>query len=108
MKKLDGMMPPTFVFADEGKNGDAGPPPSSRIDIGTTLGLRMRSARFGASRCTTRIAGGAATSARDAAASAARYGIHPPRRRAAMRQVAASAANTPHEARPTCDQKTSA
>mgnify|MGYP000632656551 CR=1 FL=1 len=42
MKKFDGMMPPTFVFADEGKNGDDGPPPSCAIDIGGTVGLTMR------------------------------------------------------------------
>src|SRR5438270_5235205 len=42
MKKLEGMMPPTVVFADEGKNGDFGPPPSSSVDAGTTRGFWMR------------------------------------------------------------------
>src|SRR5215467_5155184 len=47
MKKLDGMMPPTLVFADEGKNGDLGPPPSSSIDTGVLRGLTIRSVGFG-------------------------------------------------------------
>src|SRR6187397_2255673 len=47
MKKFDGMMPPTFVFADEGKNGDPGPPPSFSMDSGTSSGLRMRSIERG-------------------------------------------------------------
>ena len=50
MKKFDGMTPPTFVFADEGKKGDEGPPPSSRIDVGTIIGLRIRSDVFGRTR----------------------------------------------------------
>src|ERR1700759_2433243 len=41
MKKFDGMMPPTLVFADDGKNGDFGPPPSSSMEVGTTRGLTM-------------------------------------------------------------------
>ena len=47
MKKFDGMMPPTLVFADDGKNGDFGPPPSSSMEVGTTSGLRMRSLGLG-------------------------------------------------------------
>ena len=47
MKKFDGMMPPTLVFADEGKNGELGPPPSSFMDAGVTDGLTMRSFGFG-------------------------------------------------------------
>jgi hypothetical protein len=42
MKKFDGMIPFTFVLADEGKNGDCGPAPSSCMDAGTTSGLRIR------------------------------------------------------------------
>ncbi len=42
MKKFAGMMPPTFVFADEGKKGLCGPPPSSCIVTGGFAGLMMR------------------------------------------------------------------
>src|ERR1700738_4808369 len=48
MKKLEGIMPPVLVLADDGKNGDFGPPPSSLGDVGTRCGLRMRS--FGAGK----------------------------------------------------------
>ena len=41
MKKFDGMMPPTFVFADDGKNGDSGPPPSPCIVSGGLVGLTI-------------------------------------------------------------------
>ena len=47
MKKFDGMMPPTFVLADEGKNGDFGPPPSSSMTVGTTNWLTMWSDGLG-------------------------------------------------------------
>src|SRR4051812_49085832 len=47
MKKFEGMIPPTSVFADEGKNGDSGPPPSSFIDIGAVAGLAIRDHRAG-------------------------------------------------------------
>ena len=47
MKKFDGMMPPTLVFADEGKNGEPGPPPSPSMDAGADDGLTMRSFGFG-------------------------------------------------------------
>jgi hypothetical protein len=39
MKKLEGMMPPTFVLADEGKKGDFGPPPSPSMEIGVKVGF---------------------------------------------------------------------
>src|SRR6059036_1738832 len=42
MKKLAGMIPPTLVRADEGKNGVCEPPPSSSIRAGTRLGLSIR------------------------------------------------------------------
>src|SRR5690349_12405429 len=41
MKKFDGMVPPTFVFAEEGKNGLRGPAPSSVIAIGAAVGLTI-------------------------------------------------------------------
>src|SRR6516165_4450539 len=41
MKKFDGMIPPTFVFADEGKNGDFGPPPSLFMLTGALAGLTI-------------------------------------------------------------------
>src|SRR5438445_256099 len=47
MKKLEGMMPPTVVLAEEGKNGDCGPPPSSVIARGALSGFRMRSSDEG-------------------------------------------------------------
>ena len=48
MKKLAGMMPPTLVWAEEGKNGLFGPPPSPSMVAGTSTGFRIRS-RWGAS-----------------------------------------------------------
>ena len=44
MKKLDGIVPPTFVLADEGKNGLAGPPPSPSIVRGGSIGFTIRCA----------------------------------------------------------------
>ena len=42
MKKLAGMIPLTFVFADEGKNGLEGPAPSPSMLTGGHLGFTMR------------------------------------------------------------------
>src|SRR6266566_9121544 len=42
MKKFDGIVPPTFVRADEGKNGLEGPSPSPSIVGGGSSGLTMR------------------------------------------------------------------
>ena len=39
MKKFDGMMPPVLVCADDGQNGDFGPPPSSSMEAGATSGF---------------------------------------------------------------------
>jgi hypothetical protein len=47
MKKFEGIMPPTLVLADDGKNGDCGPPPSWFMDAGTIKGFRIRSSGFG-------------------------------------------------------------
>src|ERR1051326_2442542 len=47
MKKLDGMMPPTLVLADEGKNGDFGPPPSPFIVTGALSGFTIRASAEG-------------------------------------------------------------
>jgi hypothetical protein len=47
MKKFDGMIPPTFVFDDDGKNGELGPPPSPSIDNGGDEGFTIRSWGFG-------------------------------------------------------------
>src|SRR6185369_3040797 len=44
-KKLAGMMPRTFVSAEDGKNGLVGPRPSSFMLTGETVGLTMRYAR---------------------------------------------------------------
>src|SRR5437016_915274 len=68
MKKFDGMMPPTFVFADEGKNGERGPPPSSAIDTGAVAGLAMRVQRAGFVRAYNVTANGSASASADAAA----------------------------------------
>src|SRR6266568_520336 len=67
MKKFDGMMPPTFVFAEDGKNGDFGPPPSPSIVTGAVSGLTIRSA---GDRCVFAypIAATGRTSAKTAAA----------------------------------------
>ena len=42
MKKFEGMMPPTLVWAEAGKNGDFGPPPSPSIVSGGLAGFTMR------------------------------------------------------------------
>src|SRR4051794_37594280 len=42
MKKFDGIIPPTLVFAEDGKNGDCGPPPSPCMVSGGFTGLTMR------------------------------------------------------------------
>src|SRR5205823_4134819 len=68
MKKFDGMMPPTFVFAAEGKNGDPGPPPSSAIDVGAVAGLAMRLHRGGCVRAYSATPNGSAIASTDAAA----------------------------------------
>ncbi len=47
MKKFDGMMPPTLVWAEAGKNGDFGPPPSPSIASGGLAGFTMRLLRIG-------------------------------------------------------------
>src|SRR5436309_8961662 len=78
MKKFDGMMPPTLVFADDGKNGDFGPPPSSRIEVGTTSGLTMRALGSGWALRQRAIAAGKATSSTAAATNAWRSRVHPP------------------------------
>src|ERR1035441_4472014 len=41
MKKFEGMMPPTLVLADAGKNGDFGPPPSMSGLNGGTIGFTI-------------------------------------------------------------------
>src|SRR6185369_8409952 len=74
MKKLDGMMPPTLVFADDGKNGDFGPPPSSCIEAGTISGLWMRSLGFGWLRRQSAAPAGSSTRSAMAAVSACRKG----------------------------------
>jgi hypothetical protein len=42
MKKFDGMMPPTLVWAEAGKNGDLGPPPSPSMASGGLAGFTIR------------------------------------------------------------------
>ncbi len=41
MKKLAGIVPPTFVRADEGKNGERGPAPSACMFSGGVEGLTI-------------------------------------------------------------------
>src|SRR3954454_7428951 len=77
MKKFDGMMPPTLVFADEGKNGDFGPPPSPCIEVGTTSGLTMRSLGLGFALRQSIAAAGRATSSTAATANAWRNRAQP-------------------------------
>src|SRR5579884_2327861 len=72
MKKLDGMMPPILVFADEGQKGDFGPPPSSAMETGTILGLRIVSSGFGKARSYRRLPVGRRTSSASAARNALR------------------------------------
>src|SRR5438477_10905932 len=42
MKKSAGIVPPTLVPADEGKNGLVGPPPSPSIASGGSIGFTIR------------------------------------------------------------------
>src|SRR3954452_23473796 len=77
MKKFDGMMPPTLVFADDGKNGDFGPPPSPCIEVGTMSGLTMRSLVLGFALRQRAVTPGRATSSTAAAANACRNLTHP-------------------------------
>src|SRR3954462_15336320 len=51
MKKFAGMIPFTFVFADEGKNGLDGPAPSPSMLSAGDAGLAIRSACRSAARC---------------------------------------------------------
>src|SRR5262252_4969361 len=51
MKNVDGMVPLTFVFDEDGKKGLFGPAPSSSIASGAILGFSIRlAARHRASR----------------------------------------------------------
>src|ERR1700712_1724781 len=77
MKKFDGMMPPTLVFADDGKNGDFGPPPSSCMEAGTTSGLTILSFGLGFALRQSIMTAGSATSSRAAAAKAWRKRAQP-------------------------------
>ena len=77
MKKFDGMMPPTLVFADDGKNGDFGPPPSSCMEAGTTSGLTIRSLGLGFALRQSSAAAGRATSSTAATANACRNRAQP-------------------------------
>src|SRR5512132_4231635 len=67
MKKVDGMIPPTFVLADDGKKGERGPVPSFSMASGGTSGLTMPylscHARFAITLMTTGIAMAATSSA---------------------------------------------
>src|ERR1700710_3323732 len=77
MKKFDGMMPPTLVFADDGKKGDFGPPPSPSMEVGTISGLTMRSLGFGFALRQSAMAPGSATSSTAATANACRQRVQP-------------------------------
>src|SRR6185295_6342490 len=81
MKKLEGMMPPTLVFADDGKNGDFGPPPSSAIAVGTMSGFLMRFDGLGFALRHSAAAAGSTTSSTTAAAKAWRKRGEPALRR---------------------------
>ena len=72
MKKLAGMMPPTLVLAEEGKNGDCGPPPSSCGDAGALVGLRIRSFGLGKALRYTKVDAGSITISASAGTYAAR------------------------------------
>src|ERR1700732_879027 len=83
VKKSAGMMPPTLVLADDGKNGDFGPPPSSFIDTGTAVGLWMRIAVSGGARRQPVIAADTTSSPAAAATLARSSRRHAPPRAAA-------------------------
>src|SRR5437762_11536320 len=92
MKKFAGMIPPTFVFADDGKNGDWGPPPSPAIDAGAVVGLATRTQRAGCVRVYSETANGSATASAEAAANAADQARADPPAANARRAGGASAA----------------
>src|SRR6476619_4529634 len=67
VKKSDGIVPPTLVCADDGKNGFDGPPPSCSIEIGAVAGLTIRSAGDGCVRAYHAVAAGNARANANAA-----------------------------------------
>src|SRR5262245_15041660 len=78
MKKLAGMMPPTLVFADDGKKGELGPPPSPAIDTGAVAGLAMRAQRTGCVRAYSATANGSRSASADDPATPAAQVLTPP------------------------------
>src|SRR5262245_42843545 len=83
MKKFDGIVWPTFVFDDEGKNGLFGPAPSPSMLSGGVSGLTILGTVRSAIACrprTTADEPATTTTASAAMGSASRMGVH--RRRA--------------------------
>ncbi len=109
MKKLDGMISLVFVFAEDGKNGDFGPPPSSDMEVGTIIGFLMRSDGFGfALRHAVMVTGQRTMSAR-AAANAPRKRRQPPPSAPfsfALRQIQGASASTANPPVAMCAHKT--
>ena len=74
MKKFAGMVRPTLVSADEGKNGLFGPAPSASIVAGAVAGFTIRSRRGPSVRSLT-ASTTPATSAASATASPAQSSV---------------------------------
>src|SRR5436305_12882234 len=92
MKKFDGMMPPTFVFAADGKKGDDGPPPSPAIDSGAVDGFAIRVDGAGWVRAYSATPNGSASATIDAPAAVPAHARARPPERSARRPIGTRAA----------------
>src|SRR5215210_2191624 len=104
MKKLDGMMSLVFVLAEDGKNGDCGPPPSSCMEVGTISGFLIRFDGFGLALRQPALTKGRRTSSATATAKPVRKRRHPSPS-FALRQTHGASAATASPAVTTCAQK---
>src|SRR5215213_5328198 len=104
MKKLDGMMSLVFVLAEDGKNGDFGPPPSSSMEVGTISGFLIRCVGFGLALRQPAATAGSRISSATAAAKPVRK-RRQPSPSFALRQTHGASAATPSPAVTTCAQK---
>ena len=93
-----------MVFADDGKNGDFGPPPSSFMEVGTISGFLIRLDGFGLALRQAAVTAGRRTSNAAQTAKPVRKRRHPPPS-FALRQIHGARAATPSAAVITCAQK---
>src|SRR5215469_7339341 len=103
MKKFAGMMPPTFVLAEDGKKGDFAPPPSPFIVRGAVEGFRMRSSGDGNNLTKTAAPAGRNRRTAKHAVKALRKRSQAPRCERALRHAKTNSATVPAKAAPMCD-----